>query len=50
MTISIGGAQYISDAMNGPQDLISTADQMMYEAKKAGKNRVCFYRKLPESR
>ena len=42
ITASIGMAMYPGDALN-PDDLIKSADQAMYEAKNAGKNRYCHF-------
>jgi len=42
MTISTGVATCPSDAKS-PEELISRADQALYEAKSKGKNRVCVY-------
>ena len=42
-TISMGIAEFPSDAKNR-QQLIEHADQALYEAKHAGKNKVCVYR------
>jgi diguanylate cyclase (GGDEF)-like protein len=43
VTVSIGVATYPDDASD-PHDLIEKADSAMYEAKKAGKNRVAGYK------
>jgi diguanylate cyclase (GGDEF)-like protein len=43
VTVSIGGVQYNPETMSEERELISVADQMMYEAKASGKNRVCMY-------
>ncbi|MEE4661159.1 MAG: diguanylate cyclase, partial [Halieaceae bacterium] len=40
VTISIGVAER-SDASPTPEDVIKAADQQLYRAKKAGRNRVC---------
>lgn len=40
MTISIGVAEYIRS--ESPEDFIKRADVCMYEAKRTGKNKVCF--------
>ncbi len=43
ITVSIGGIVF-DDAMNGLQDLIQSADDALYQAKKAGRNQVKFNR------
>ena len=40
ITVSIGVATVPEDRANSPEDLIKTADAMLYEAKHAGRNRV----------
>lgn len=44
LTISTGMATCPDDA-RGPEELISCADQALYEAKDKGKNKVCVYRR-----
>ncbi len=44
LTISTGLATCPDDA-RGPEELISCADQALYEAKSKGKNKVCVYRR-----
>jgi phosphotransferase system enzyme I (PtsI) len=44
LTMSIGIAQFGTGDIRDGDTLISAADTMMYEAKKAGKNRVCLFR------
>ncbi|MEC9072122.1 MAG: GGDEF domain-containing protein [Myxococcota bacterium] len=39
VTVCIGGAALTED-MKGPEDLIAAADERLYEAKRAGRNRV----------
>lgn len=43
VTISIGVASIRPDEENAPRDLIGFADQVLYEAKASGRNRVCQY-------
>lgn len=45
LTVSIGVATFPQDASN-PGEILSIADQMMYEAKKGGRGRVCFTRDI----
>jgi len=45
VTISIGVASWQSD-MRSPTGLVEAADQALYEAKQAGKNRVSVYRHM----
>lgn len=42
LTVSVGVATYPDDAQT-KTDLIRTADEALYEAKRLGKNRVCFF-------
>ncbi|MDC7220085.1 MAG: sensor domain-containing diguanylate cyclase [Spirochaetales bacterium] len=42
ITISIGIAE-ISDSLESMEELVHRADDAMYEAKRQGKNRLCFY-------
>ncbi len=42
VTVSIGAAAYPEDAAT-PEELIRSADRMLYAAKGAGKNRVCLH-------
>jgi diguanylate cyclase (GGDEF)-like protein len=44
LTISVGVASYPEDATER-QELINKADEALYQAKKTGRNRVCFYQK-----
>ena len=39
VTVSIGGAA-LADGMKGAEDLLNAADERLYEAKRAGRNRV----------
>lgn len=48
VTISIGIATMTPDEENAPRDLIGRADQVLYEAKASGRNRVCQY--VPEKK
>ena len=41
LTISIGAASLIPDADNSPEELIHSADSMLYQAKHSGRNRTC---------
>ncbi|MBO6556242.1 MAG: sensor domain-containing diguanylate cyclase [Pseudomonadales bacterium] len=43
VTISIGIATMTPDEENAPRDLIGWADQVLYEAKASGRNRVCLH-------
>jgi len=43
ITISVGVAA-MDVAMNGPESMIKAADQAVYAAKEAGRNRTCVYR------
>ncbi len=43
LTISIGVAA-MDAAMTGPDSMIKAADQAVYAAKQAGRNRICIYR------
>jgi two-component system cell cycle response regulator len=47
MTISMGVATCPEDAKS-PEEIISRADQALYEAKSKGKNTVCVYRGRPD--
>jgi diguanylate cyclase (GGDEF)-like protein len=48
LTISVGLATCPDDA-RGPEELISCADQALYEAKSKGKNKVCVYERNPST-
>ena len=41
LTISLGWRSYPT-GKNGPEVLIAVADEALYEAKKAGRNQVCW--------
>ncbi|HEY8554806.1 MAG TPA: diguanylate cyclase [Burkholderiales bacterium] len=43
ITISVGVAA-MEPAMTGPESMIKAADQAVYAAKQAGRNRICIYR------
>jgi two-component system, cell cycle response regulator len=43
ITISVGVAAVPSSTIKDATDFISAADQMLYEAKRAGRNRVCLW-------
>ena len=45
VTISIGIATMTPDEENAPRDLIGWADQVLYEAKASGRNKVCQHSK-----
>ena len=42
LTVSIGIAEYPSD-VGAVEEMIKRADEMLYDAKKRGKNQVCTY-------
>jgi diguanylate cyclase (GGDEF)-like protein len=42
LTISLGVAESYPTGKNGPEVLIAVADEALYEAKKAGRNQVCW--------
>jgi diguanylate cyclase (GGDEF)-like protein len=46
VTISVGVAA-MDAAMRGPESMIKAADQAVYAAKQAGRNRTCVYRPRP---
>jgi diguanylate cyclase (GGDEF)-like protein len=48
VTISVGVAGAPHAGVQSPADLIAVADEMMYEAKRSGRNRVCA-RKSPQA-
>lgn len=41
LTASIGLAEHSNDGLKDPQQLIALADKRMYQAKQAGRNRIC---------
>jgi two-component system, cell cycle response regulator len=45
ITISVGVAAVPSPSIRDATEFISAADQMLYEAKRAGRNRVCLWNK-----
>ncbi len=45
ITVSIGVATYPNDALT-PEELIQASDQALYEAKRAGRNRVAVYQRV----
>ena len=46
VTISIGAA-VLEDSVESPKDLVKLADEALYAAKEAGRNKVCIYTKQP---
>jgi diguanylate cyclase (GGDEF)-like protein len=49
VTVSVGVASAIPDRNSTPDDLVSAADQALYEAKHQGRNRVIIHNKSLES-
>lgn len=49
VTASIGLANFSPQTHHQPYQLIESADMAMYQAKRAGKNRVCWYKAAPNS-
>lgn len=49
-TVSIGVVSAKTDGLSAAKSLIQAADYALYEAKRAGKNRVCLYRHRNKSR
>ena len=47
MTISVGFSE--ASANDLPQQVLSWADRALYQAKRAGRNRVCDYQRLLQS-
>ncbi len=43
VTVSIGVASYIKDALDSPEELINAADIALYQAKEAGRNKTVVY-------
>jgi diguanylate cyclase (GGDEF)-like protein len=43
ITISVGVAAVPSPSIHDANEFISAADQMLYEAKRTGRNRVCLW-------
>lgn len=46
ITVSIGGITFIPEAQYSVEQAMETADQLLYEAKQNGRNRVCWQSKL----
>jgi len=46
VTISIGAA-ILEEGIDSPKDLVKLADEALYGAKEAGRNKVCIYSKQP---
>lgn len=40
VTVSVGVATQVPDGRQGPESLVSRADQALYAAKRAGRNRI----------
>jgi len=49
VTISVGLASVPDPSIRDAMEFISAADQMLYEAKRGGRNRVCAWRASPSS-
>jgi diguanylate cyclase (GGDEF)-like protein len=43
LTVSVGVAAVPSASIRNPNDFIAAVDEMLYEAKRAGRNRVCLW-------